>query len=59
MIYSWNDLFWIFIVYSFVGWFAGVLSNALRGKSVINTGFLNLPLCSVYGVSGHDYPLFF
>lgn len=58
MIYSWNDLFWIFIVYSFVGWCAGVTANALRRKSFINTGFLNLPLCPVYGVIGAAYCMF-
>ena len=52
MEYTRIDLFWIFIVYSFAGWCAGVVANAMRRKRFINTGFLNLPLCPVYGVIG-------
>ena len=58
MNYSWNDLFWIFVVYSFAGWCAGVVANALRRKRFINTGFLNLPICPVYGVIGAAYCIF-
>lgn len=56
--YTWDDLFWIFIVYSFIGWCAGVTANALRRKRFINTGFLNLPICPVYGVIGVAYCIF-
>ena len=58
MNYSWNDLFWIFVVYSFAVWCAGVVANALRRKRFINTGFLNLPICPVYGVIGAAYCIF-
>lgn len=34
------------------------MANALRRKSFINTGFLNLPLCPVYGVIGAAYCMF-
>ena len=56
--YTRIDLFWIFIVYSFAGWCAGVVANAMRRKRFINTGFLNLPLCPVYGVIGAAYCIF-
>lgn len=58
MIYTWNELFWIFYIYSFVGWCAGVVANALRRKRFVNTGFLNLPLCPVYGIIGLAYSVF-
>lgn len=58
MVYTWSDLFWIFYIYSFVGWCAGVIANALRRKRFVNTGFLNLPLCPVYGVIGISYSIF-
>lgn len=58
MLYTWSDLFWIFYSYSFVGWCAGVAANALRRKRFVNTGFLNLPLCPVYGVMGIVYSIF-
>ena len=56
--YTRIDLFWIFIVYSFAGWCAGVIANAMRRKRFINTGFLNLPICPVYGVIGVAYCIF-
>ena len=58
MEYTRIDLFWIFIVYSFAGWCAGVIANAMRRKRFINTGFLNLPICPVYGVIGMAYCIF-
>lgn len=58
MNYTWSDLFWIFYIYSFLGWCAGVVANALRRKRFVNTGFLNIPLCPVYGVIGLAYSIF-
>lgn len=49
MTYLWKDLFWIFYIYSLIGWCAGVAADALKRKKFINTGFLNLPLCPIYG----------
>ena len=57
MVYTWRELFWIFYIYSFVGWCAGVVANALRRKRFVNTGFLNLPLCPIYGVIGMAYSI--
>lgn len=58
MYYTWNELFWIFFSYSFVGWCAGVITNAFRRKKFVNTGFLNLPLCPIYGIIGIAYGIF-
>ncbi len=55
---TWNELFWIFFSYSFVGWCAGVATNAFRRKTFVNTGFLNLPLCPIYGIIGVTYGIF-
>lgn len=55
MFYTWQELFWIFFIYAFIGWCAGVVANALHRKQFVNTGFLNLPLCPVYGVIGVAY----
>ena len=49
---------WIFYIYSFAGWCAGVAANAMRRKRFINTGFLNLPLCPVYGTIGIVFSIF-
>lgn len=58
MYYTWHELFWIFFSYSFVGWCAGVIANAFNRKKFVNTGFLNLPLCPIYGVIGVAYGIF-
>ncbi len=58
MYYTWNELFWIFFSYSFIGWCAGVIANALHRKKFVNTGFLNLPLCPIYGIIGVAYGIF-
>lgn len=58
MQYTWNELFWIFFSYSFAGWCAGVIANALHRKKFVNTGFLNLPLCPLYGIIGIAYGIF-
>lgn len=39
MVYTWSDLFWIFYIYSLVGWCARVVANALRRKRFFNIGF--------------------
>lgn len=58
MVYTWSELFWIFYIYSFIGWCAGVIANALRRKRFVNTGFLNIPLCPIYGIIGVAYCIF-
>lgn len=58
MTYMLEDFMWIFYIYSFAGWCAGVAANAMRRKRFINTGFLNLPLCPVYGTIGIVFSIF-
>lgn len=47
-----------FYIYSFIGWCAGVIANALRRRRFVNTGFLNIPLCPIYGIMGVAYCIF-
>lgn len=49
--YTRYELLWLFLIYSFLGWCAGVVVSSLKRKKFINTGVLNLPLCPVYGFS--------
>lgn len=58
MVYSWYQLFWLFLIYSFAGWCAGVIANAVKRHQFVNTGFLNLPLCPLYGVGAVLYAIF-
>ncbi len=56
--YDWYQLLWLFLVYSVLGWCAGVASAAVKRKRFINTGVLNLPLCPVYGIAAVSYSIF-
>ena len=56
--YDLYELLWLFLCYSFLGWCAGVVAAALRKRAFVNTGFLNLPLCPVYGVAAVVFALF-
>lgn len=49
--YTRYELLWLCLIYSFLGWCAGVVVSSLKRKKFINTGVLNLPLCPVYGFS--------
>ena len=40
---------WIFFVYAFLGWCSEVAYAALKHGVFVNRGFLNGPLCPVYG----------
>lgn len=53
--YTYYELIWLFLMYSFFGWCAGVMVSAVRRKKFINTGVLNLPVCPVYGVTAVAY----
>ena len=41
---------WIFFVYAFLGWCTEVSYAALRTGKFVNRGFLNGPVCPIYGV---------
>lgn len=40
---------WCFFVFSFLGWCSEVVFAAIRQKRFVNRGFLNGPLCPIYG----------
>lgn len=52
------ELLWFFLIYSFAGWCAGVVVAALRKHTFVNTGFLTLPLCPIYGVAAVIFSIF-
>lgn len=58
MEYTWYQLFWLFFIYSFAGWCMGVIANAVKRHTFVNTGFFNMPLCPVYGVGAVLYAIF-
>ena len=40
---------WIFLIYAFLGWCMEVAYAALELKQFVNRGFLNGPVCPIYG----------
>ena len=38
-----------FIIYSFAGWVLESVSKSIAQKKLVNSGFLNGPICPIYG----------
>lgn len=43
------EAIWIFIIYAFLGWCCEVIFAAVTEGRFINRGFLNGPVCPIYG----------
>lgn len=56
--YTTYQLCWFFLIYSFIGWCVGVIANAIRMKKFVNTGFLSMPFCPVYGIGALSFCIF-
>lgn len=52
-------IFSYFVIYSFVGWVVEVIYQALKKGKIINRGFLNGPVCPIYGFGMVAVLLFF
>lgn len=50
MLYSFYDLLWMFVLYAILGWCAEVAFHAAVHGNFANRGFLNGPLCPIYGI---------
>ncbi len=44
--------FFLFIIYSFIGWLVEVIQVLIKEKKFVNRGFLIGPYCPIYGVGG-------
>ena len=55
MPYSLTDTLLYFFIYSFCGWLMETILCSVQERRFINRGFLNGPLCPIYGCaqSGH------
>ena len=58
MTYSFGNLIWLFFIYSFVGWCVEVCYAAFRRRQFVNRGFVNSPLCPIYGFGAVLFTLF-
>lgn len=43
------QILWYFLIYSFIGWCIEVIFHAMKAHRLVNRGFLNGPVCPVYG----------
>lgn len=43
------ELLWYFAIYSFLGWCMEVVFCTVRTGKLVNRGFLNGPVCPIYG----------
>ncbi|MGI5825388.1 MAG: putative ABC transporter permease [Bacillota bacterium] len=50
MLFTWYQIFWLFTVYAFLGWCTEVAFQAVCHGKIVNRGFLNGPVCPIYGV---------
>lgn len=46
---TYYQICWYFLIYSFLGWCVEVVYHAVTIGKIINRGFLNGPVCPVYG----------
>ena len=58
MEYTLYELSWFFFIYSFAGWCQSVALAAVRRRTFVNTGVLNLPFCPIYGVIAVSFSIF-
>ncbi|MCI8461630.1 MAG: putative ABC transporter permease [Lachnospiraceae bacterium] len=58
MVYSLSDITWLFFVYSFAGWCIEVCWAAIQRRHFVNRGFVNGPLCPIYGFGSTLFALF-
>ena len=49
MTYTLSDIIWLFFIYSFAGWCIEVCYAAIRRRQFVNRGFVNSPVCPIYG----------
>lgn len=47
--YSWFQMLWYFYIYGFLGWCSEVAFAAVAHGKFVNRGFVNGPICSIYG----------
>ena len=58
MTYTLTDLIWLYFIYSFAGWCIEVCYAAFTRRQFVNRGFVNSPLCPVYGFSAVLFAVF-
>lgn len=50
--YAWYQWAAVFVIYAFIGWCTEVIYAAVEHGKFVNRGFLNGPVCPIYGFGG-------
>lgn len=45
-------IFWIFVLYSFIGWLIEVMASLINKRKFVNRGFLIGPIVPIWGIGG-------
>ena len=51
MHYTFSELIWLVLIYSFLGWFIETIVGTIRKKKFVNRGFSSGPFCFIYGTA--------
>ncbi|MDO5422939.1 MAG: putative ABC transporter permease [Eubacteriales bacterium] len=58
MEYTFYELVWFYLIYSFAGWCGEVCAAAVQKRKFVNRGFVAAPLCPIYGTGAVLFAIF-
>ena len=59
MVYSFYQLLWLYMIYSFIGWCGEVVVAAVKRHRFVNRGAGSGPFCPIYGLGAAVVAVFF
>ena len=59
MVYSFYQLLWLYMIYSFIGWCGEVAVAAVKRHRFVNRGAVTGPFCPIYGLGAAVVAVFF
>lgn len=59
MVYSFYQLLWLYMIYSFIGWCGEVAVAAVKRHRFVNRGAVSGPFCPIYGLGDAVVAVFF
>ena len=59
MVYSFYQLLWLYMIYSFIGWCGEVAVAAVKRHCFVNRGAVSGPFCPIYGLGAAVVAVFF
>lgn len=59
MVYSFYQLLWLYMIYSFIGWCGEVVVAVVKRHRFVNRGAVSGPFCPIYGLGAAVVAVFF